>query len=91
MQIEIDDFLDDLCEKYPHFTRDSIEKICRKGLFKLNTFLKDSNEIRMRARQDEEVRIFIPMSPEMQQKHSTKKYYQKLKKKELNEQKKRRE
>lgn len=84
------DFMKDIYEKYPHFTESCLDNICKKGMTRMNSFLKAGNELMIRTNpSEEEIKFFIPMSPEAQQIHSTRKYYNKLRRLERknNEQK----
>lgn len=64
--IRIEDFLDELCEEFPEIERDSINKICKKGLFGIRRVLKRREELIIQGEDRKEVKFFFPMAPEYQ-------------------------
>jgi len=77
MIITLEDILDDLEKDYPEITRESLKKICKKGLANVNSLLRNGDEIIMDGPKREEMKFYIPLSPEKQIAKMRKKYYTK--------------
>lgn len=89
MIVKQEDFMEQIYAKYPHFTEASLDNICKKGMSKLNSFMKSGNEVIIKTEhKGEEIKFFIPMTPEDQQIHSTRQYYKKLRRKQEDDEQK---
>lgn len=80
MIITLEDILDELEDEYPEITRDSLKKICKKGLTHINRYTRSGDDLIMRGHELEETRIYVPMSPEAQIAKMRRKYYANKKK-----------
>ena len=82
MIITLEDILDELEEEYPEITRDSLKKICKKGLKHINQYLRSGEEILMKGQERKDIKFYTPLPPDVQIPKMRRKYYANKKKKE---------
>ena len=80
MILNIENILDELEEEYPDITRDSLKKICEKGLSDLLQLLRAGDEVVLRGHKREIIKFYYSMLPETQHKKLRKRYYIRKKK-----------
>ena len=80
MIITLEDILDELEEEYPEITRDSLKKICKKGLTHINRYMRSGDELIMKGHERKDIKMYLPMAPEAQIAKMRRKYYTNKKK-----------
>ena len=75
MIVTLEDILDELEKEYPEITRESLKKICKKGLTYVNNYLKSGEEIMLYGAKKKIIKMYKPMSPDEQVKKMRIKYY----------------
>jgi len=81
MILKTADFIDDMCEEFPDISRKSIESICDKGMKGVHRVMRDGMELFIKGVEHEEVKFFVPYTPERHEQLDTRNYYKKLKRK----------
>ena len=79
MIITLEDILDDLEQDYPEITRESLKKICKKGLAGINKLLRSGDEVLLTGPMREEMKFYTALPEDIQVAKMRKKYYFKKK------------
>ena len=88
MIIKQKDIMEELYKEYPDITPESLNKICKKGLSGINSTMRRGFELFIKCRVDgklDEMKFFIPNTPEVQREISRINFYKLSKSKETNE------
>jgi hypothetical protein len=60
------DVLKELYEEFPEIDEKSIDKICKAGISGINKLMRSNEELRIDLDDSEQIKFFIPCSPETQ-------------------------
>jgi len=88
MIINQKDIMEEIYEEYPDITPEALDKICKKGLSGVNATMRSGFELFIKCTVDgklDEMKFFIPNTPEVQTELSRLNFYKLSKKKETNE------
>lgn len=83
-----EDYIDIIHSKFPDVARSSIDRICRKGLRAINKIMRGNLELILYLPDMEEMKFYIPMTPEKQDKLDTHNYYRKIKRRKQRDEQK---
>jgi hypothetical protein len=82
------DIMQEIYEEYPDITPEALDKICKKGLSGVNSTMRRGFELFVKCRVDgklDEMKFFIPNTPEVQIELSRLNFYKLSKNKRTNE------